>query len=266
MNRRHLPLVDAGELLVKATAGAQENLDAAVAQRLANVAAAGKTVPCRKGCAACCYFPIEVQLLDVWQIVAHLRDWSPAELGRVRRRLTDAMARAKHARLNLARMFASKKGRVRYTEARIACPFLVEGEDACRIYAVRPSACRTHYVVDTDPVECANPRSAAGFDYLNLRGLTRLFFEEIWAVLPDAMTVYGTCNLLLGLHSAWDLIEHPEITLDAWLARPVPRAAAQHLFDAMSGGMPADADPYRSNERASAAGGVIEGELEEPGR
>ena len=239
MTRRRLPLVDAGDALLAATEHAQARLDARVTDRLAILATDGRNVPCRKGCTACCFFAIEVQLLDIWRIVPELRTWSPAELARLRRRLTKAMARAKAAGLNLARLQGSLEKRQRYAEARIPCPFLVDS--ACTIYAARPSACRTHYVVDTDPRECAKPRTAAGFWHLDLGHLVDLFFQEIVAgfaaARPSATLfptgAFGSLNFLLALSSAWELIEHPEIPLETWLRRPIARAALGHLADAV---------------------------------
>ena len=230
MKRRQLPMLD-GEALHRATVEAQGALDAGLSKLLTKLRGHGTVIPCRQGCPSCCFYAIDIELLDVWNLIAELRTWSPADRAAVRERLSAALRRAQGARIDLTSLHERKERRLRYLAARIACPFLVD--DACSIYRVRPSVCRTHYVANTDPADCRNPRAA--FDFLRTQPYVDAFFEHVaagfvlFAGEPLPRAALATTNLLLALDGAWSLIDGPEPTLEAWLGTPIARAALRSL-------------------------------------
>lgn len=252
----HLPVIDAGSALRAATEGAHRAIDRDLKLHLDVLVAKGSVVPCRKGCSACCFYPVDVQILDAWLIAAHVRRWPAAEQGALRRRLTHALSLAQRADVDLTCVHASPEKRKRYLEARIACPFLVA--DACSIYEVRPTACRTHVLVDRDPAECAKLKNAEGFWSLDSRPLVEKFFRLTRAAYAElrgaelSVGVFGTGNLLLLLEAAWELVARPDLPIEAWLRRPVLKAVLERFVEDVRGlqGVVGDGRSAAGAERA----------------
>lgn len=86
-----------------------------------------KYLVCRKGCAHCCRVPVDVTALEA-NIIEQVHGYTPAEL----------------------RTWQPRPTRVDY------CPFLNQKKGVCKIYDVRPLACRTFGAFDS-PVSCESP-------------------------------------------------------------------------------------------------------------
>lgn len=130
-----------------------------------NALAAGQTISCRKGCAACCRMLIPVSAPEAYR----LRD-TIAQMPEERRKPTlDRMAQAQRrleAAGMLTRLSEIAESQRQWSDAdmepinrayfalRMPCPFLVD--ETCSIYEDRPAACRELQV--TSPAEwCQDP-------------------------------------------------------------------------------------------------------------
>lgn len=79
--------------------------------------------PCRRGCDACCHYPVSVSELEVLWIEIN----------------------SSHKRSQQLKQIEQPHG--------TPCPFLEDGQ--CSIYAVRPFVCRRHVTLDDDARWCA---------------------------------------------------------------------------------------------------------------
>jgi Fe-S-cluster containining protein len=112
----------------------------AVSTEVAALAASG-TIPCRKGCSACCHLPVRVGVLDAILIAARVLTWPKARRDRLLAAL-DARCAAIDA------MTANA-----YHRSRAPCAFLT-ADEACEIYHVRPEACRAWHAAEPDSSRC----------------------------------------------------------------------------------------------------------------
>lgn len=87
--------------------------------------------PCRRGCDLCCHRLAAIPRLvrEEWELLREGLDALPAE------------ARAEVDARIAALALAEREGRL---PRHITCPMLDEREGACRVYAHRPTACRTY--------------------------------------------------------------------------------------------------------------------------
>lgn len=111
---------------------------------------AEKNVSCKAGCANCCRLPALASVAEMVPVVEALSkrdDWE----GTLRPALELLIAEQLAAVSMVNMMEASERSA--YLEKQIACIFLGKDE-MCRIYNLRPSACRYHYVV-SPPENCS---------------------------------------------------------------------------------------------------------------
>ncbi len=101
----------------------------------------GATVDCRAGCSFCCWLRIDVRAHEVLLIARHLRDMEPADQ---RAAVKEAVHRAGSRVAGLG--FAERQ------EVRQPCA-LLDHAGCCRVYAVRPAACRRYFSVSVDACE-----------------------------------------------------------------------------------------------------------------
>jgi len=124
----------------------------------------GKTVSCKRGCAACCRHMValaEIEARDLRQMVLSMPEPKRREiLQRFDAVLRKLQATGLLDRLrdldHLAQSELIKLG-LDYFGEQIDCPFLED--ESCLIYAQRPLACR-EFVVTTPPEFCARPAEA----------------------------------------------------------------------------------------------------------
>ena len=161
---------------VEAMREAHEQLDEELRDRVAKAeATAGARSPCRKGCAHCCYQPVEALSWEMPLLLAAIRDLPERKREQIRRALRRAVDRLDVLNTDLgaipgpplpdvptieeAQLHSNSAA---YMRRRIACP-LLDRDGTCLVYAARPMACRTHAVVGGDPAACADPASHLAF-------------------------------------------------------------------------------------------------------
>ncbi|MHC4627526.1 MAG: YkgJ family cysteine cluster protein [Planctomycetota bacterium] len=120
---------------------------------LESLRAAGKSVPCRKGCLACCSYLVPVSVPEAFRLVEELSAM-PSEKGRTLLQSSlEAASRilAKMPRnLGKDQLVPTKTGNrsnqldTWYAGLRLRCPFL--SDKLCVTYDQRPIACREHAV------------------------------------------------------------------------------------------------------------------------
>lgn len=139
---------------------------------LAEVAAQGKSVSCREGCAACCRPLIPIAPAEAVRLAEVVEAMPKERRRRVKGRFEKAVRRMEEIGLvdrraprGRSALLSTKTDATeawndtsgRYFAAQIPCPFL-EAE-ACSIYAERPMICREYHV--TTPAEMCRTPSAA---------------------------------------------------------------------------------------------------------
>ncbi|MBV8393344.1 MAG: YkgJ family cysteine cluster protein [Alphaproteobacteria bacterium] len=139
-------------------------VNAAVASAEAGLAKEGRTVSCRKGCAACCRLLVPVSRTE-GEALLGLIDAMPAErravlAGRFEaasRRLSEAGLRERLLDPGRRTGSSDRELSLAYSALGIACPFL--DEEVCSIHGDRPLVCREYLV--TSPAElCSSPTQA----------------------------------------------------------------------------------------------------------
>lgn len=96
---------------------------------------------CTKGCTWCCYQVVAVNLAEGVVLAREIMkrsDW--------KRIAKDMAVRAKQTPADVSRED--------YMYRKLPCPLLDTEEKTCRVYDVRPAACRFYYVI-TDPAYCS---------------------------------------------------------------------------------------------------------------
>jgi hypothetical protein len=94
-------------------------------------------LPCRRGCAYCCYVSVDRPDLlppEVWRIASYIRDQGEALVRRVSARIDERRAAA--------------QGLPEEERAKLPCLFL--DQERCLIYPVRPLRCRAQHSPDAD--------------------------------------------------------------------------------------------------------------------
>jgi Fe-S-cluster containining protein len=126
--------------------------DHAVGLTVQRSEAAGKSVSCAKGCAACCRAqPVPVTPPEAYALLRLVEDLPEPRRADVRARFADRARRLRDA--GLADRFLTIDGTdvkqvrdaaQRYFRLGLVCPFLED--DACSIYEDRPFVCREYLV------------------------------------------------------------------------------------------------------------------------
>lgn len=138
---------------------------------------------CQKGCCHCCYLLATISFADGILLAEHIfdnEDW---------KKWVDILA--KHASTCCYEGMTQPN----YFEKQIPCAFLDTENKLCKIYDIRPAACRYHYSADA-PEKCSveAPRDVT-FALLNL-----VHFEEpIWQIsmqITKGQPIGGPISLL----------------------------------------------------------------------
>jgi Fe-S-cluster containining protein len=131
--------------------------------------------------------------------------------------LRDLRARLQHDSEEIRAMKA--KGRdskaYQWMERKRGCPFLDKKAGECRVYNVRPLACRTYYVV-SDPADCSPDRPGAGVSIIDPSDATMPAIEGIVKITESIPRATGSLQsmVLAGM----ELISHSPATFKKWLA------------------------------------------------
>lgn len=114
-------------------------------------AVAAKNVSCRAGCSHCCRLPASASVAEMVPIVRALAehpDWAEKLKPEIEKLVGQQM-------LAIGTMnMMDADDRSTYMRKEVACMFLGDDEH-CKVYDLRPSACRYHYVVT--PAENCSP-------------------------------------------------------------------------------------------------------------
>jgi len=96
-----------------------------------------QTIQCKQGCTYCCHFKVDVSANEVFAIVEHVQStFTPDQLEKLIQKATNN--KSKLAMLSQAKRIVTN----------IACPLLED--NACSIYAQRPSMCRKIHSTNVD--------------------------------------------------------------------------------------------------------------------
>lgn len=157
---RRLPVVqqsDAAGLV----AMMHQQLDAAIARRDADIAAAGIPLACSPGCNACCALPV---LIGDHEAVAVARWLAQPERAEVRERFLQAYEQWRgklgstfEAVVEAPDKQAREAACAEYFSHRAMCPLNHDG--LCSVYEVRPALCRTTHAINSN--ERCNDHSAS---------------------------------------------------------------------------------------------------------
>ena len=169
------------------------------------VTAAGASVSCRKGCAACCRMLVPLSVPEAFALQASIERLPPDKQAAVRARLDMAKHRLQEGRLwdSLESLSESPTPPTdeeleplnrAYYALRMPCPFLEQ--EQCGIYDDRPAACRELLV--TSPPEFCNDLTDARVRPLPLSLRISTALGLLWAELT------GTAACLIPLPVALD--------------------------------------------------------------
>ena len=121
----------------------------------------GRTISCKKGCAACCRTMVPISEVEARRVRQLVESFPEPKRSQVQARFAEALRRLDDAglgdRLRNRTDWTSAEYKAvpdRYFLEGIACPFLEE--ESCSIYADRPMTCR-EYLVTSPPEKCALP-------------------------------------------------------------------------------------------------------------
>ncbi len=131
---------------------------------------AGRRVPCRKGCNACCRYLVPLSVPEVFRLWRDIQTLPRLErLALLAGFQGSALRIIEAARRNPPVSRAHPEGAPDdailsaaggwYAALRLDCPLLAE--DLCRLYEHRPLACRAYHVV-SDPRYCHDPGAGPG--------------------------------------------------------------------------------------------------------
>jgi Fe-S-cluster containining protein len=153
-------------------------------------AAAGAS--CRRGCHHCCHNLVIVTVTEAIPIAEYLlasAEWRP--------RLPGLLAELRRQIRIVSELGGSQEDRtaVDWFARKIPCVFLQENGD-CGVYPIRPTACRTYFVV-SPPADCAPTRPGAQVHYLDASHVLSALWDEMatWgapievASLPEVLAV-----------------------------------------------------------------------------
>lgn len=182
--------------------------EAVVKASIEYVEAAGQSVSCTKGCAACCRHLVPVSLVEAVALAKLVDSMPRAQRDRVRSRFNEALARLESRGLlpKGMRGRAAFIGKARdpkalwdevsraYFAAQIPCPFL-EAE-SCSIYEERPVVCR-EYLVTTPPSGCDEIGDHVAAVPRPLR------MNEVLGAVVDEFTDLGNRGIPLVLALEW---------------------------------------------------------------
>ena len=146
--------VTAGQVRLADLVPAARQLGDAISRRVVERAAAEKySIPCGRGCSACCRrYLVPVTVCEAFALTGQVLAAEPPESRRIQRRLLLAARRIMERQppklsfdgsgtCSDTDLAATSRW---YEQIDVRCPFL-EG-DCCSIYAARPVACRQHFV------------------------------------------------------------------------------------------------------------------------
>ncbi len=144
--------------LAELAAGVLPLIDRLVGLAARREQSSGRAISCRSGCAACCRHLVPVSAPEAWLLDDLLTGAPPERRVALALRFADTEGRLRQAglRARLEHPDADEAGDLstRYFALALPCPYLEN--EACSIYAQRPSACR-EYLVTSPAQHCWQP-------------------------------------------------------------------------------------------------------------
>jgi len=144
----------AGDVTLADIVPAARQLCDAITDRTVERAAAEKhSIPCGRGCSACCRrYLVPVTVCEAFALTGRILAADPVQSRRMQRRLLLAARRImehRPPRLSFDGSGGCDEADIRatsrwYEQIDVCCPFL-EG-DCCSVYSARPVACRQHFI------------------------------------------------------------------------------------------------------------------------
>jgi Fe-S-cluster containining protein len=162
---------------------------------------------CNRGCNSCCYQLVGSSLSEGAMIAAHLMEtpsWVP-EIRQIRARLQEDSALIRSMKDKPHEWMVSKR----------ACPFLDKKSGDCRIYSVRPGACRTYFVT-SDPENCSPDRPGAEIQFIGAEQVLGPMVIEIISRTQESIPPL-TGSLQSMVLAGMELISHSTSKFQKWL-------------------------------------------------
>lgn len=131
---------------------AYADFDVEASRLLKRVRSEGKSVPCKKGCSACCYDVAWVVQPEAAEIVERVQSMPRKLREQVVEGLRQWLAGMRRSGLDPDDIRPDLRT---YHRAKLRCP-LLGAQGLCMVYDVRPMACRGHYVQAPDSSVCSN--------------------------------------------------------------------------------------------------------------
>lgn len=167
---------------------------------------------CKRGCHSCCYLLVSASLVEMLPIAEYLLTsdvWKP-RLEETKKKLKEQAALID----GLGGIFKGEKTSLPYLEKKIPCVFLKKNGD-CAVYKIRPSTCRTYYVV-SPPEDCDLNKPAGGVMGFDVYELLFLYWRRtIAAEGQNVPPLVGSMQHMLLI--ALELLEREPEQFRAWL-------------------------------------------------
>jgi Fe-S-cluster containining protein len=173
-----------------------KEFDVAIENIFKRARAEGHTIPCKRGCDACCYEALLLMHMEMRPILKHLASMPKPLLADIRARLLDWVEGMRRAGLD---PFAAEWDVHAYYRAHLACPLLDQKTNECRVYAARPVACRGHHVVDVTAEACTGRGvDGSSIPWLDIQaGVIHPFLDVL--VADAVRETPGDTNVVMGL-------------------------------------------------------------------
>jgi len=113
----------------------------------------GHSIPCRRGCAACCRDVAWITVPEAFELAERIGSMTAAKRLRVVGGIVAWLEGMAAAGLDVNDVAPDVS---RYAAAQLVCPLLDVAAGECMAYEVRPMSCRGHYVIAPDASVCAN--------------------------------------------------------------------------------------------------------------
>jgi len=165
------------------TAYAQFDVEAKMLLRKAR--SEGAHIPCGPRCDHCCYDVAWVVDEEADELAERVRSMPAAKREQVVRGCEAWLAGMRGAGLDPDK---NRPDLRTYHRAHLACPLLDREAHSCMAYAVRPLACRAHYVNATDPSPCANRANVPVIDTVEFPDSIRRAMATILQTTTRAQT------------------------------------------------------------------------------
>ena len=180
----------------------------------------GYTIPCKRGCDACCYDAAMATHFEMPPLIEHLRLMPAEEKHALAARIRTWFAEMRRAGLD---PMTPAQHMPTYLRAHIPCPLLDREAHACMAYEARPICCRGHHVVNTTPDACANRANVPVVPGLELEPFVVSYIQYLAAEETRSMRSGRDLFLSVGLlpmmlAAVWRLIADPKLSVSEWLA------------------------------------------------